>query len=232
MTLKVQELPMYERPYEKLELYGAELLSNSELLAIILGSGTKEETSIGLAQKILNLGSRFCDNELRFVQNVSIEELRKIRGIGRVKAIRLKAAFEISKRLSRPIKNEVIVNSSSDVAKIFMEELRYEKREIVKVVILNTKNIIIKIEDVSLGGTNYAVVEPKDILSSAVKMGSDKIILLHNHPSGNPTPSQEDYRVTKRIDFCANMLGIKLLDHIIIGDGTFKSILEDSRLLH
>lgn len=217
---------MYERPYEKLELYGADMLSNSELLAIILGSGTKEETSIDLAQKVLKLGNEFYENELRFMQNISLEELKRIKGIGRVKAIRLKAAFELSKRVARPTKNEMMVNSSSDVAKLFMEELRYEKREIVKVVILNTKNKIIKIEDVSLGGTNYAVVEPKEILSSAVKMGAEKIILIHNHPSGNPLPSVEDYQVTKRIDLCAKMFGINLLDHIIIGDGKFKSVFE------
>ena len=217
---------MYERPYEKLELYGADMLSNSELLAIILGSGTKEETSIDLAQKVLKLGNEFYENELRFMQNISLEELKRIKGIGRVKAIRLKAAFELSKRVARQTKNEMMVNSSSDVAKLFMEELRYEKREIVKVVILNTKNKIIKIEDVSLGGTNYAVVEPKEILSSAVKMGAEKIILIHNHPSGNPLPSVEDYQVTKRIDLCAKMFGINLLDHIIIGDGKFKSVFE------
>lgn len=226
MSLKLRELPMYERPYEKLELYGADMLSNSELLAIILGSGTKEETSIDLAQKVLKLGNEFYENELRFMQNISLEELKRIKGIGRVKAIRLKAAFELSKRVARPTKNEMMVNSSSDVAKLFMEELRYEKREIVKVVILNTKNKIIKIEDVSLGGTNYAVVEPKEILSSAVKMGAEKIILIHNHPSGNPLPSVEDYQVTKRIDLCAKMFGINLLDHIIIGDGKFKSVFE------
>ena len=119
---------MYERPYEKLELYGADMLSNSELLAIILGSGTKEETSIDLAQKVLKLGNEFYENELRFMQNISLEELKRIKGIGRVKAIRLKAAFELSKRVARPTKNEMMVNSSSDVANLFMEELRYEKR--------------------------------------------------------------------------------------------------------
>lgn len=225
MTLKVRDLPIYERPYEKLELYGAEALSNSELLAIILESGTKEETSINLAQRVLHLQNEYSGNELRFLQNVSLEELKKIKGIGRVKAIRLKSTFEIAKRMSRPLKNKITVSSSKDVAEMFIQELRYEKREIVKVVVLDTKNQIIKIEDVSLGGTNYAVIEPKEILSSAVKMGAEKIILVHNHPSGNPMPSPEDYQVTKRIDLCAKMLGIELIDHIIIGDGLFQSIM-------
>lgn len=226
MTVKVKDLPIYERPYEKLELYGAESLSNSELLAIILASGTKEETSIHLAQKILCLNNELHGNDLRFLHDISLTELKKVKGIGRVKAIRLKAVFEISKRVSRPLKYEMTVNSSRDVAKIFMQELRYEKREIVKVIILNTKNKIMRIEDVSLGGTNYAIVEPKEILAEPVKMGAGKIILIHNHPSGNSTPSLEDYQVTKRIDLCAKMLGIELLDHIVIGDGEFQSALK------
>ncbi len=228
MTLKLNNLPMYERPYEKLELYGTERLSNAELLAIIIESGTKDESSINLAQKVLTLGETFSGNKLRFLQDISLEELKKIKGIGRVKAIRIKATFELSKRLAAPIKNEVTLNSTKEVADFFMEELRYEKREIVKVVILNTKNKIIKIENISLGGTNYAMIQPKEVLASAVKVEADKIILIHNHPSGNPTPSIEDYQVTKRIGLCAEMFGIKLLDHVVIGDGIFKSALKDS----
>lgn len=223
MTLKLQELPQYERPYEKLELYGPEVLSNAELLAIIIESGTKEETSINLAQKILCLGNKIQDNELRFLQNISLEELKQIKGIGRVKAIRLKAAFEISKRLSLPLNQQIIVNSSKDVANMFMEELRYEKREIVKIIILNVKNKILKIKNVSLGGANYAVIEPKEILAEPIKMGACKIILVHNHPSGNSKPSLEDYQVTKRIKLCSEMFGIDLIDHIVIGDGEYNS---------
>lgn len=121
------------------------------------------------------------------------------------------------------MENEVFIKSSNDVARIFMEEMRFEKREIVKVVILNTKNKILRILDVSLGGTNYAVIEPKEILAEPIKMGADKIILIHNHPSGNATPSKEDFEVTKRISVCAELFGIKLLDHIVIGDGEYKS---------
>lgn len=224
MSLKLQDLPISERPYERLELYGEESLSNSELLAIILGSGTKQESSINLAQKVLCLNNELSGNEFRFINDISLQELKKIKGIGRVKAVRIKATFEIAKRLSRPLNYEMTVNSSKDVAKIFMEELRFEKREIVKVVILNNKNKIIRIEDVSLGGTNYAMIEPKDVLSEPVKMCAGKIILVHNHPSGNATPSPEDYQVTKRIDLCAKMLGIELLDHIVIGDMSYQSV--------
>lgn len=223
MTKRIQELPMSERPYEKLEMYGEKVLSNSELLAIIIESGTKEETSIQLAQRVISLGNSYTGNKLRALQDLSLEELKKIKGIGRVKAIRLKAAFEIAKRLAKPIENEIFVRSSDDVAKLFMEELRFEKREIVKIIILNTKNKILRIQDISLGGTNSAIVEPKDILSEPIKMGANKIILLHNHPSGNASPSKEDFEVTKRIKVCAEMFGIKLLDHIVIGDGEYRS---------
>ena len=223
MTKRIQKLPMSERPYEKLEMYGEKTLSNSELLAIIIESGTKEETSIQLAQKVILLANGCTENKLRALQNLSLEELKKIKGIGRVKAIRLKAAFEIAKRLARPIENEIFVKSTDDVAKLFMEELRFEKREIVKIIILNTKNKILRIQDVSLGGTNSAIVEPKDILAEPIKMGANKIISLHNHPSGNATPSKEDFEVTKRIKICAEMFGIKLLDHIVIGDGEYRS---------
>ena len=208
-TLRLQDLPLSERPYEKLELYGEDTLSNSELLAIILGNGTKEYSSVGLAQQVLCLNNELSGNEFRFLQSVSIEELQQIKGIGRVKAIRIKAAFEIARRLARPINYEMTVSSSGDVA---------------KVVILNNKNKIMRIEDVSLGGTNYAVIEPKDIFSTPVKMGAGKIILVHNHPSGNATPSREDFEVTKRINECAEMLGMELMDHIVIGDGEYQSV--------
>lgn len=225
MSIKINKLPRYERPYEKLEMYGEKSLSNSELLAILIESGTKEETAIQVAQKVLLLGKENFENEFRFLQDISLDELKKIKGIGRVKAIRLKAAFEIAKRMSAPIENEIFVSSSSDVANIFMHELRYEKREIVKLVILNNKNKILRIQDISLGGTNYAVIEPKEILAEPIKMSANRIILLHNHPSGNATPSSEDYEVTRRIDLCAKMFGIELIDHIVIGDGEYKSAL-------
>lgn len=225
MTTKITELPKYERPYEKLEIYGEKKLSNSELLAILIESGTKEESSIQLAQKVLALGKESLENELRFLQNMSIEELKKIKGIGRVKAIRLKATFELAKRMSQPVTEDIFVYSSSDVARIFMEELMYEKREVVKLIILNNKNKILRIQNISLGGTNYAIIEPKEVLAEPIKMNANKIILLHNHPSGNATPSNEDYEVSRRISLCAKMFGIEFIDHIVIGDGEYRSAL-------
>ena len=184
MKLKMKELPISERPYEKLELYGPEMLSNSELLAIIIKSGTKKENSVSVAQKVLNLGNPEENESLKFLCDTSIEEFMKIDGIGRVKAIQLKAIGELTKRISKPIHKEKIkIKSTKDVADLLMSELRYEKREIVKVLILNNKNVVLRIINISLGGTNFAVVSPKEVLSEAVKIGAPKIILVHNHPS-------------------------------------------------
>ena len=184
MKLKIKELPISERPYEKLELYGAGKLSNSELLAIIIKSGTRGENSVDIAQKVLKLNSNENSDDLRFLCNISIEELTKVNGIGKVKAVQLKAIGELVKRISKPINKKVIkIKNTKDVANLLMEELRYEKQEIVKVIILNSKNVILKLINVSLGGTNFASIAPKEILAEAVKMEAPKIILVHNHPS-------------------------------------------------
>lgn len=224
--MKIKDLPLSERPYEKLELYGAEMLSNAELLAIIIKSGTKEESAVSIAQKILNLGKDSNQENLRFLSEISIDQFMKIKGIGKVKAIQLKAIWELTKRISRPINTQKIrIRNPKEVAELLMPELRYEKREIVKLLILNSKNIVLKIMDISFGGTNSASLEPKDVLVEAIKMQSPKIILVHNHPSGDPTPSQADYRMTDRIYESADVMGIQLLDHIVIGDGKYESIL-------
>lgn len=227
MTVKMKELPLSERPYEKLEMYGSQTLSNSELLAIIIKSGTKEETSVGLAQKILALKNNTQKDDLRFLQELSIEEFMKIKGIGKVKAIQLKAVCELAKRMSRPINTlKTKIKTTQDVADLLMSELRYEKREIAKVIILNSQNIILKIIDISFGGTSYAVLEPKEVLLEAIKMQAPKIILVHNHPSGDPKPSKQDYRATDRIYEAAQVMGIELLDHVVIGDGRFESLFQ------
>lgn len=227
MTIKIKELPVSERPYEKLEMYGTKSLTNAELLAIIIKSGTREETSINLAGRILNLNNKDKD-DLSFLRDVSIEELMKIKGIGKVKAIQLKAICELSIRMSKPSNYKKIqIKEPKDVAKLLMNELRYEKREIAKVIILNNKNIILKILDISLGGSNFAVICPKDILSEAIKMEAPRIILVHNHPSGDPTPSKADYNMTEKVNKAAELMGIQLLDHIVIGDMNYISIFSE-----
>lgn len=222
--MKVKELPLSERPYEKLEMYGAEALSNAELIAIIIKTGTKEESSVSIAQKVLALEKK-SENNLKFLQDVSIEEFMSIKGIGKVKAIQLKAICELTKRISRPINTgQIKIISPKDVAELLIDEMKFEKREIVKTILLNSKNVVIKIIDVCLGGTNSAILKPKDVLQEAVKIGAPKIILVHNHPSGDPTPSESDFDFTKRVKEASDIMGIELLDHIVLGEYNFESI--------
>ena len=207
-------------------MYGAENLSNSELLAIIIKSGTKEDTALDLANKVLRLNDNTNKEDLSFLQDVSIAEFMNIKGIGKVKAIQLLAVCELVKRINKPINKENIkIKDAKDVAKLLMNELKYEKREVIKVILLNSKNIVLKIKDVSYGGTNFAMVEPKDILVEPIKLQAPKIIMVHNHPSGDVTPSKADYSITDRIYESAELLGIELLDHIIIGGNKYQSIL-------
>ena len=226
MSIKLKELPILERPYEKLELYGPEKLTSAELLAIVIKTGTKEETAVGLAQRILKINEKNENDDLTFLQDVSIVELTKIKGIGRVKAIQLLAVIELAKRINKPMNSNVIkIKNTEDIARLLMNELKNEKREKVKLVLLNSKNIILQIQDISYGGTNFAYIEPKDILYAAIKLQAPRIILVHNHPSGDTTPSKADYNITDRIYESANLMGIELLDHIIIGNNKYESVL-------
>ena len=223
MTIK--ELPQSERPYEKLELYGEKNLSNAELLAIIIKTGTKEYTSIEIAQKLLNLNDRYDEQNLSFLRDLSIEEITKIKGIGRVKAIQLKAVCELAIRMnSTPNYRKVKIREPNDIAKILMDEMRYEKTEIAKIILLDNQCNILKIKNVAKGGNNFVSIGMKNILSEAVKVNAPKIILVHNHPSGDPTPSKKDYEITKKLEDAAKILGIELIDHIIIGNREYTSI--------
>ena len=165
MSITIKQLPETERPYEKLELYGESALSNAELLAIIIKTGTKEETSVQLAQRVLNLNTNNREG-INFLKDVEIEELTQIKGIGKIKAIQLKAIGELAIRMSKPVNyKKIIIREPKDVVNLTKEELRFQKREIAKIVILNKKNEILKIRDLSLGGTNYVNLSIKEILS-------------------------------------------------------------------
>lgn len=223
MTIK--ELPESERPYEKLQIYGAKKLSNAELLSIIIKTGSKEETSVELACKILSLNGCKNENNLREVLNHSIEEFMQIKGIGKVKATQLVALGELAKRMSKPIDIlKLQITSPKDVYNLLADEMKYEKKEIVKLIILNVKNNVVKIIDLATGGTNFAYIQPKDILLEAIKISAPKIILVHNHPSGDPTPSNQDILITNKIEDCSKLFGIQLVDHIVIGSLGYESI--------
>lgn len=224
MPIKMKELPKMERPYEKLEQYGEKALTNAELLAIIIKTGTKEETAVGLAQQILKLNNEEQDN-LSFLRDITVEEFMKIKGIGKVKAIQLKAVCELATRMNL-ITNykEKQILKPYDIAEVLMEKMRFEKQEILKVAMLNNKNKLIKIKDIAIGGGNFVTATTKSILNEAVKIEAAKIILIHNHPSGDPTPSEQDEEFTDKVEQASKILGIQLLDHIVIGKTNYVSI--------
>lgn len=225
MPIKMKNLPVTERPYEKLEQYGEKNLTNAELLAIIIKSGTREETSVQLAQKILLLNENRDKNNLNFLRDITIEELIKIKGIGKVKAIQIKATCELASRMNS-IDNykNITINKPSDVVDILFEEMRFEKQEILKVVILGNKNKLLKIKDIAKGIGNFVKASIKDVLNEAVKVQAMQIILVHNHPSGDVTPSKNDIEFTREVKKASTILGINLIDHIIIGGNNYISI--------
>lgn len=225
MPIKMKELPKTERPYEKLEQYGEKALTNAELLAIIIKTGTKEETAVGLAQKILKLNNDEEKDGLNFLRELAVEELMKIKGIGKVKAIQLKAVCEIATRMNS-ITNykERKILKPQDIAEILIEKLRFEKQEILKVAMLDSRNDLLKIKDIAVGSGNFVVSTIKSVLNEAVKIEAAKIILIHNHPSGDSTPSKADIEFTEKVEQASKILGIQLLDHIVIGNNNYTSI--------
>ena len=224
MPIKIKELPSAERPYEKLEQYGAKALTNAELLAIIIKTGTKDETAVGLAQKVLKLNTDEKDN-LKFLCDLTVEEFTKIKGIGKIKAIQLKAVCELATRINSVSSyKEKQILRPKDIAEILMERTRFEKQEILKVAMLNNKNKLIRIKEIAKGGGNFVAATIRSILNEAVKIEAAKIILIHNHPTGDPTPSKQDIEFTKNVEQASKILGIQLLDHIVIGDLKYVSI--------
>lgn len=221
--MKMKELPEMERPYEKLEHYGAKYLSNAELLAIIIKSGTKETSSVQIAQSLLTLDEE--KKGISFLKGVSLEELQKRKGIGRVKAIQLKAVVELAERIALcvPLKENKI-RTPEDISNLFMAELSDLKQEVIKTVLMDSKNHVIKTVTNAIGGANSSYVEPKEILREPLKTGATKIALVHNHPSGDPTPSANDVNMTKNIMKLAELFGIELIDHIVIGSRKFCSL--------
>lgn len=225
MPLKMKEMPELERPYEKLEKYGESKLSNAELLAIIIKNGTKEENSIQIANRII-----LMTKTIKELQEVSLDELKEIKGIGKVKAIQLKAVCELAKRMSKPQDEKIQIRNPKDVAQLFMDEFKIENSECLKLIILNTKNYIIKIIDIAKGEIDRIYVSPNQILLEVIKSQAKKLIIVHNHPSGDPTPSTKDIEFTKKLLKQSEILDLKLLDHIVIGYDKYESILSRKEL--
>ena len=221
--MKLKDLPVTEKPYEKIENYGAQFLSNAELLAVIIKTGTKEKTAVEIAQELLLLD--YKNQGLGFLKDISLEDLANIKGLGRVKSIQIKALVEFAVRFSKPssIKKQAII-SPEMVASILMNELKDESQEVIKTLILNTQNELMRIVTVTKGSTNSSYVEVKDIFKDAIKSNASKIILVHNHPSGQVDPSDADIALTERVKIAGELLSIELVDHIIIGNGVFASL--------
>ncbi len=216
---KIKELPAHERPRERLEKLGAEALSDAELLAILLRTGTPGVSALGLANRIL-----FKFGDLKSVAASTLEQVCEIDGIGRAKAIQIKAAFDIAKRLSefRPLEKPV-VRSSRDVFSLLVDEMRMQEKECFKALYLDVKNHVKKVETISVGTLNASLVHPREVFKAAVRDNCAAVIIVHNHPTGDPAPSAHDTETTKRIQAAGRLLGIELLDHIIIGEGRYFS---------
>lgn len=224
--ITIKDLPLEERPREKMREQGAGRLSNAELLAIILRTGYREETAIHLAEKVI-----FRAGGLRFLPDLTLEELQKIKGIGLAKAVQVQAALELGRRMAASLRPKTLsLSSPQEVADYLMEEMRYYRKEYFKIILLNTKNQIISLEDVSVGSLNSSVVHPREIFNVSIKKSAAAIILVHNHPSGDPHPSQEDLKVTTRLVDAGKILGISVLDHIIIGEKNYFSFKEKGLL--
>lgn len=219
-----------EFPYERFENYGPQALTDAELVAIIIRTGTVGEDALTLARKVLSLDADSGQGILA-LNSVPLEELMKIKGIGKVKAIRLKCVAEICARMQmRHPKNAVLFSNPASVADYYMERLRNLKTEHVYLVLTDTKNRFLKEILISKGTINMSLMPVREIFVEALRYQAVHILLLHNHPSGDATPSRQDIEITGQIAQAARLLNIPLLDHIIIGDNTFTSLKEKGYL--
>ncbi|NLO89062.1 MAG: DNA repair protein RadC [Clostridia bacterium] len=215
-------MPPDQQPRERLVAVGPEYLSNVELLAILLRTGTVKETSLQLAQRILNQ-----NGGLRFLAEADVDQLKNIHGVGTAKAAQIKAAVELGKRIfSIDSREKPSIRTPQDVANLLLDKMRYLDREHFKAVFLNSKNHVLAVELISVGTLNASLVHPRELFKKAIIKSSAGIILVHNHPSGDPHPSEEDKLVTQRMVEAGKIIGIDVLDHVIIGDGRFVSMRE------
>lgn len=225
----IKDMAPTERPRERLANQGAQFLSNSELLALIIGTGvsakTNSKTAIDLAQQLL------ASYDLPELLNVSIAEMTEIRGIGLAKAVRVKAALELSRRITTYTgKQSPIISDPESAAQHLMPILRYMKQEHFVILLLDTKNKLIKCCDVHCGTVNSSIVHPREVFREVIRHSAVSCILAHNHPSGDLSPSAEDMRITKRLCETGEIVGINVVDHIIIGNNSFLSFKREGLL--
>jgi len=214
--MKIKDISIDQRPRERLK--AGQILNDAELLALLIGSGTKGESAIDMGNRLIS------SNGMEMLNSLSLQELMKIKGIGIAKASKLVAAFELSKRVSSGKICEKVVKNPSDIASHYISKLKDLKKEHFIAVFLDSKNKIIKDEVISIGTLNSSLVHPREVFKEAIKCSANSIILVHNHPSGSVEASDEDYRVNKILIETGNLVGIKVLDHLIVGDGKWNSL--------
>ena len=219
--MKILDMEKNSRPRERLQEFGVESLSDAELLSIILRIGNKKENVIDMSNRLIAL---YGIDELF---NCTIKELEKINGIGTSKAMQLLAVSEIGKRIRLKENKKAKIDSAKNIFDLFEERLKSKKQEHFYTVLLNTKNKIISIQKISTGILDASIIHPREIFKSAIRNSASRIVLVHNHPSGDPEPSEEDIDITKKLIESGELIGIEILDHVIIGDGTYWSWLED-----
>lgn len=225
---KIKNLPPESRPDEKLTHFGEKALTDAELLAIIIRTGFRGYNSVRLAEDILKCGK---GKGLIGLCQIGIEELTKVRGVGKVKAIQLKAVAELTRRISkRTAKESLVMDSPETVARYFMEDLRHRDKECFMMLSLDSKGALISESLISIGTVNASLASPREVFVEAVNNRAVSIILVHNHPSGNPKPSKNDLVVTRQMKDAGELLGIKLIDHIIIGDNSYVSLSEEKMM--
>lgn len=219
--MNIRRLPDREKPREKLLRSGKESLSNTELLAILIGSGTRNRSAMELAAEILALHR----SGIKYLAECRPEELTKVKGIGIAKSCEVLAAAELGRRIaSVPVEDKPVIKSSADIACAFMERMRYYRKEHFISVMINAKGQIIEEVEVSIGDLCSSSTHPREVFVDAVRRSAGSVIFLHNHPSGDPTPSEADIITTRRLMEAGEILGIPVLDHIVIGDGSFVSM--------
>lgn len=224
----IKELPEMERPYEKCERKGAGSLSNEELLAVLLRTGTRGENAIDLARRILYHAG---GPGILGIHQFSVRRLMQIKGVGKVKAVQISCISELAKRLAKSSYEETIsFTDPASIARYYMEEMRHEKQEVMKLLMLNSKAKLIGEADVSKGTVNASVITPRELFIEALQKNAVSIVIMHNHPSGDPNPSREDLLTTKRILEAGRLIGIELLDHIVIGNNCYVSFREKGLL--
>lgn len=226
--IAVKNLPESERPYERFRNLGPKALSDAELLAIILKTGTRNLTSMELARELLSR----CQGNLLNLYELSYEQLLEIRGIGKVKAIQLKAVAELSRRIARTDRGyRLSLGSPASIADYYMEEMRHRRKEAFVGAFFDAKCKFLGDSVIATGSVSQAFVSPMELFRKALMRSAVMIVILHNHPSGDPAPSEEDKQLTRRVEKGAQLLGLTLADHIVIGDNRYYSFRENHMLL-